>query len=143
MILDALLLFSSAQAITADAASTNIVDLKDARDIGIGGGLEVFATVGTAFLTTNSGVVEIYFQGSTDASTWTTYAGSGEPIAAATLTAGYKLGFPVPTARGALPRYVRLYYDVTNAFTAGTITAGIVLNRQMDYSYGAGITIAN
>lgn len=144
MILDALLLFSSAQAITADAASTNIVDLQNARDLGAVQQLDVMVTVGTAFATTNSGDMRIYFQGSTDGTTWNTY-GSSDLFTAAQLTASRKLGFKWPTRQGfSLPRYVRLYYElVTGGFSAGTITAAAVLQRQLDDYYPAGVTVAN
>jgi hypothetical protein len=143
MFMDALLLFSSAQAITADAASTNIVDLGNARDMGVGSPIQISVTVATAFATTNAGTLDIQFQGSTDGTTWNTY-GSSTALAAAALTAGRRLGFNWPTAQGySNPRYVRLYYDVTNAFTGGAITAGAVLDRQQDAYYPAGITISN
>jgi hypothetical protein len=54
MILDAQLQFSDAQAITADAASTNIVDMGvAARDIGTGESLYIVVNVDVAF--TDSG----------------------------------------------------------------------------------------
>ena len=42
------------------------------------------------------------------------------------------IGFAWPKrlySNTALPRYIRLYYGVANSFTAGTITAAIVLQR--------------
>jgi len=53
MYVDAQLLFSDAQAITADAASTNIVDLGSVRDIGTGQSLYIVTVVDVAM--TDSG----------------------------------------------------------------------------------------
>lgn len=138
MIMDNQLVFSSAQSlITASAtvASTNVIDMTVAQDLGIGDGVaqpKLLVLVGTAFTTTNSGTVNIQFQGSTDSSTFTTYAETGA-IAAASLTAGQMVaGLDWPKrllSSTALPRYVRMAYVVTNGITAGTITAAVVLNR--------------
>jgi len=49
MIMDKELLFSDAQAVTAAAASTNVVDLGEARDVGTGENLYVVAVVDVAF----------------------------------------------------------------------------------------------
>lgn len=49
MIMDKELLFSDAQAVTAAAASTNVVDLGEARDVGTGQNLYVVGVVKTAF----------------------------------------------------------------------------------------------
>lgn len=70
MIFDATLLFSDAQAITADAASTNYIDLGAtgvpfggvalARDIGPGTPIPISVTVGAAFNTLTS--LDIYLE---------------------------------------------------------------------------------
>jgi len=147
MIIDGLLLFSSAQNLTTGTeASTNIVDLKDARDIGPGElPLRIAAYVVTAFATTDSATLTIQAQGSTDASTWVVYAQS-RAYTAAELTAGAKLA-PMDwtnVAAGALPRYIRLAY-VQGAlhFTPGSITSMLVIDRQDDRAYPAGINISN
>ena len=49
MIMDAQLLFSDAQAITAAAGSTNTIDLGAVRDIGTGENLYLVVTVDVAF----------------------------------------------------------------------------------------------
>ena len=137
MIMDNQLVFSNAQSLitAASTASTTVIDMTVAQDLGVGDGVgspKILGLVGTAFTTTNSGTLNVQFQGSTDSSTWTTYAETGA-MAAASLTAGQQIiGFAWPKrlySNTALPRYIRLYYGVANSFTAGTITAAIVLQR--------------
>jgi hypothetical protein len=150
MIMDGTLLFSTAQAITATAASTNIIDLTNARDLGIGNDyptVKVEMQIGTALTTTNSGTLTVQFQGSTDASSWTTYAES-QAYAAAALTANTNHGFPISlparSLGASLPQYYRLNYVVgTGVFSTGTVTAFLVLDRQWNHSYPAGLTVAN
>lgn len=150
MILDGLLLFSTAQAVTATAASTNIVDLTNARDMGIGNdypALKLMVNIGTTFTAAGAATMQIQFQGSTDATTWTTYAAS-DAMAVAGLTAGNSLVFPIdlPGRKpgAALPLYYRLNYVIaTGPMTAGAITATLVLDRQWNHSYPAGLTVAN
>jgi len=173
MILDALLRFSNAQAITATAVSDNVIDLGitsgipssanggGARDIGVGDdpAMKLLVQVGTAFATLTS--LTVALQGAID-------DGTGNPasfstwwaspaIAVASLVAGARLldmDMPRPPQGIAVPRYLRLNYTVggSNA-TAGTLNSYIVLDRddQMYQStnnaiaggYPAGITVAN
>lgn len=134
MILDSLLNFSAAQAITTNTNSDNIVDLLNARDLGPGNSpaLQVIASINTAFQTTNSGTLQVQFQGSTDSTTWTTYAES-PAVAAANLGAASRIAaWEVPNVvQGAsLPRYYRLNYVVgTGTFTAGKIDAWMGIGR--------------
>ena len=66
MIIDGLLLFSSAQNITTGTAqvSTNIIDLLNARDMGIGNlyPLKIAVFVSTAFTSTDAGTLVISAQ---------------------------------------------------------------------------------
>lgn len=154
MILDSLLMFDNpSAAITATAASGNVVDLLNARDLGLLDDIDidVLCDVNTAFTTTNAGTLTVQFQGSTDNSTYTTYAES-RAYAASALTAGARLlqvslpGRSLGAAGiggDALPRYYRMNYTVANAFTAGKVTSGLVLDRQDQSYYPPGITIAN
>jgi len=152
MIIDGLLLFDSAAAVTSTAASTNIVDLVNARDIGVGDdpAMKVMVLVTTAITTTNSATLTVSAQGSTDNSTWSTYV-SSPAYAAAALVAGARLfdiDWPRPAAGLATPRYIRLYYTVgTGIFSAGAVTAALVLDRDDRVNaagaYPAGIAIAN
>lgn len=147
MIVDGLLLFSTAQNLTTGTeASTNIVDLTNTRDMGPGElPLRIACYVITAFTTTDSATLTIQAQGSTDASTWSVYAQS-RAYSAAELTAGAKLApFDWPNvAVTALPRYLRLaYVQGSLHFTPGAVTSMLVLDRQDDRAYAAGINIAN
>jgi hypothetical protein len=118
MILDADLVFSNKQAITATAESTNALDLGAAGDA-IGQELTIHVVVDTAFATLTSLTVSL--ETSTDGSTWTTVL-SGPAVARASLTKGANI-FCVRVPQG-LSRYVRMKYTVggSNA-TAGKVTA--------------------
>lgn len=149
MIIDRELRFSDAQALTTSAVSANIIDLVNPRDMGIGDrpALKLAMSVGTAFTSTGSSTLTILAQGSTDNSTWTTYAQS-PAIAKASLAANtehiWDIDWPRKALGAAMPRYLRLSYTVGVAdFTAGTLTAQLVLDRQDDFAYPAGITVAN
>ncbi len=152
MIIDGLLLFDSAALVTSTAVSTNIVDLVNARDIGVGDdpAMKIMVLVTTAITTTNSATLTVSAQGSTDNSTWSTYA-SSPAYAAATLVAGTRLfdiDWPRPAAGLATPRYLRLNYTVgTGIFSAGAVTAALVLDRDDRVNaagaYPPGIRIAN
>ena len=118
MILDADLLFSNKQAVTATAESTNTLDLGVAGDA-IGQELTIHVVVDTAFATLTSLTVSL--ETSANNSDWTTVL-SGPAIARASLTKGASI-FCVRVPQG-LSRYVRLKYTVggSNA-TAGKVTA--------------------
>jgi hypothetical protein len=60
--------FLTGQAITADAASTNVFDLQSARDIGAGNSIEFNFLITETFLTTVS--MQIAIQSSADNSAW-------------------------------------------------------------------------
>lgn len=118
MILDADLLFSNKQAVTATATSTNVIDLGAAGDA-IGQELTIHVVVDTAFATLASLAVSL--ETSADGSTWTTVL-SGPAVPRARLTKGANI-FCVRVPQG-LSRYVRMKYTVggSNA-TAGKVTA--------------------
>lgn len=81
MILDKLLMFSEAQAVTATAASTDVIDLAPVdgtrRDIGVGYPLEFWALVNTTATAAGAATVNVQLQTSPDNSTWTTIYDSG------------------------------------------------------------------
>lgn len=134
MIFDKTLLFSDGQAVTADAPSTNIVDLGPIApgvkfDIGKGKQIPIRVQVTETFDKLTSIVVSL--QASADAAftspktVWTSPS-----ILAADLVAGYVFNIDyVP--RGASERYIRLYYDITGTTPeSGKITAGITMGNQ-------------
>lgn len=148
MRMDSMLLFSSAQNLTTGTiASTNVLDLANARDIGVGRtNLKVALYVTTAFATTDSGTLQVQYQVSTDNSTFTVLAES-RAYAAAELAIGTKL-FPIDVPalddNVALPRYHRLAYVMGALhFTPGAVTAALVIDRHDVRAYPAGQTVAN
>lgn len=148
MILDGALLFDSATAVTAATgtqASANVLDLLNARDIGAAHwpDLKLLAQVIQAFAGGTS--VSLALQGSTDNVTYTTMLTSAA-FTLGSLTAGSRLAdisVPRPAPGQAMPRYLRLLYTTVGTHTQGTITAGIVLDRQDWSAYPPGITISN
>lgn len=137
MILDKLLMFSEAQAVTASAASTDVIDLGPIdgtrRDIGVGYPLEFWATVNTTAAAAGAATVNIQLQTSPDNSTWTTLTSTGD-LALSALTAGKRvMSQKVP--QGVL-RYLRVNYVVgTGPLTAGAFTAGINLDVDNNAPY--------
>jgi len=122
MLLDAKNVFSDAQAITADAVSTNVIDL-GAPGRGPGNGLNVVAQVVEAFNTLTS--LEFQVQSSVDEAFTSPVTHQKVSIALAGLTLGKKVDL------GSLPdgtlRYVRLNYDVTGTNpTLGKVTAALL-----------------
>jgi len=139
MVLDKSLLFSEAQAITADAASTNVIDL---------GALGITPHLG-AQLKHNVGhkKIPLLIQVVENFATLTSlkiaiqsddndgFSSAKELLAITVPVAELIAGFKVPFRQ--LPiikeRYVRIYYDVNGSnATAGKITAGIVLDASGD-----------
>lgn len=141
MILDDTLVFSDSQAITADAASTNIIDLGAAgtpygaaaavrRDIGIGTEIPLAVHVVEAFNNLTSMTVALQVDDDAAFGSPTTIATSAA-IPLASLTAGYRFTFPAELPEGTSERYLRLYYDITGtAPGTGKITAAVVAGRQ-------------
>ena len=130
MILDKLLMFSEAQAVTATAASTDVIDLGPIdgtrRDIGVGYPLEFWTTVNTTATASGAATVNVQLQTSPDNSTWTTIASSGD-LALSALVAGKRIvSQKVPSG---VQKYLRVNYTVgTGPLTAGAFTSGINLD---------------
>ena len=139
-------------------ASTNVIDLVDARDMGTAPEpypLKVMVLVTTAFTTTGtaSSTLTIRLQGAptnTAGASWVTYAETAA-MASASLTAGVKYGFDMPPVNpdsGPLPRFLRLSYVLGgpgSTFSAGSVIAGIVLGSDMapGRNYPPGTTVVN
>ena len=127
MIIDKQTLFSDEQAITADAASTNVYDTGSTADVGPGNPIQVFAQIMEAFNNLTS--LDIKLQTSTDEAFSSPITLQTVSMLLAALTAGAKVS--LSTLPEGCKRYLRLYYDVTGTDpTTGKITAGLVLDRQ-------------
>jgi hypothetical protein len=133
MILDRQTLMSDRQAITADAGSTDQIDLSPRgsgiiRDIGPGQNIPLFIQVVETFNNLTNLVVSIQVDEDPAFGTPKTVAVSAA-IPLAQLVAGYKFNLDyVP--RGTDERYMRIFYDITGtAPTLGRITAGISLSE--------------
>lgn len=121
MFIDKALQLSSEQAITASAASTNVIDQVKAGDAYVAPWL--VATIDESFA--GSGTLTIAIQTSDDAEFKTPellYA-TGE-LTASQLSAGtapVKVRLPQGTKR-----YIRAYYTASSAFSKGKITLNVV-----------------
>ena len=161
MILDGLLQLSGTAGVagstdsptTGAQTSNNVIDLQNARDLGIGDdpALKVLAVVTTAF--TGGTSIQVSVQGSTDNSTFTTMA-SGPVLVEANLVAGTHLCdidlpriagalYDRPGASQALPRYLRLGYTTVGTHGAGALFAALVLDRHDQIAYPPGVVVAN
>lgn len=146
MILDHQLMFSDGQAVTGNAQSTNVIDLKDARDIGRGHPLWIMIQV-TASMT-DSG------SNSTVAVSLKTDDNDNAPMdSAATLQT--LMTIPAVSPAGStwfvrvnpeilekFQRYIALQYTLANGdLTTGSFRAGILLDPQMWAAYPSGFSV--
>jgi hypothetical protein len=140
MIMDRTLLFSDGQAITATAASTNLVDLGATgtpyggsalvRDIGYGNEVEMVCTVTQTFNNLTSLTISIQTDDNASFSSATT-VWTSPAYTLAQLAVGAKYLLPDQLPAGVNERYVRLNYTVAGtAPSTGKITAGVVAGRQ-------------
>ncbi len=145
MLFDANLLFSSAQNVTATAASSNYWDSQTralgtpagaysalGQDLGKGQLLPLRVQIVTAMDALTS--LKVAWQGDSDAAFGTvTTILETEAIALASLVSGYVFNIQhVPLL--STHRYYRLYYTVAGSSNvAGTITAGVVAANQTNY----------
>ena len=133
MIFDQQNLLSDAQAITATAASTNVIDLGPiksgiVRDIGKGKAIPLLIQVVETFNNLPSLTIALQVD---DAEAFpsakTVWSAT---VVLADLKAG-KVVVPEHITRGTDERYMRLYYTVTGtAPAAGKITAGVTMGNQ-------------
>ncbi len=139
MIFDLESMLSNQQAITATAASTNVIDLGATgtiyggsgamtRDIGKGTPISLLVQVTETFNTLTTLKIDIELD-STETFTPDKTISLGT-IALASLVAGYQIPFQfIPD--GVNLRYMRLKYTVAGTDpTTGKITAGVVMGRQ-------------
>ncbi len=143
---------------TGTQQSTNVLDLVNARDLGIGDdpSLELLIQILVTF--TGGTSLQVQLQGAPDSGTGTpgTYVTMWDSTAiveAALLAGLYVSNITVPrvllplpsgvSAAMALPRFLRLQYVTVGTHTAGTLMGFIVLDRQDYVVYPPGIVIAN
>ena len=132
MILDNQTLLSNQQAITATAASTNVIDLGPigngiVRDIGNGKPIPILVQVTEAFTAAGAATLTVALQTDDNAgfsSPKTVYTTA--VIALADLKVGRQITLDyIP--RGTNERFMRLYYTVaTGPMTAGKVHAGVL-----------------
>ena len=143
MILDQQLLLSDKQAITASAVSTHTIDLTQARDPGPGDSLELVIRVNTA-LTGGTSVQFAYVtSASADLSSPNVIAQT-PAIPAASLTAGsewLRVQVPALSLDAQRQRYLGVQYTVAGTFAAGTVTAGLVADREAIVNYPSGLNV--
>ena len=119
--------FSDAQAVTATAVSTNVIDL-GSPDVGEGNPVDVNVEVGTAFSGLTS--VQVAFQDSADNSSFAEVFTSRVFLLAELTAAGKPLfRIPLPSSPN-VRRYVRLNYIVVGTGTAGTFNSQLLFNRR-------------
>ena len=148
MLIDKQNQFSDAQSLVINAAtptaSTNIVDLGIARDIGGAATdqLMLLCQIVTAFAASGGAAeLQVDFQtapdnGSGAPGSWVTLASSGA-VAKAGLVQGYR--FLPGELIGPTQRFVRLLYTVTtNNGTAGAISAALVPSLDVAPTYARG-----
>ncbi|MDR5772082.1 MULTISPECIES: Bbp16 family capsid cement protein [unclassified Caballeronia] len=147
MILDQQSLFSDAQAITASANSSNVIDTLPVNTpntrsgIGDGEDISLFAQVGpNAFTGGTSLQIQLVSADDAALSTNAQVHYDTGAVVLANLTAKARLiGIDLPY--GKFRRYVGLKYTVVGTMTAGVITAGLVkdlqtINGTVDYAKG-------
>lgn len=140
MIIDSQHLFSDAQALTATAASTNLIDLGAERRIGIGEPLAVVISCDVALGGTSPTFVATLQ--SDDNASFSSAASVVASSSISTFAAGAKLVIPIP--QGNTERYIRLNYTLGGTSPTITVTSFLQpMNMiQNDVVYADGITIS-
>ena len=142
MMYDKLNTFGTDQAVTATAASTDIIDLGVVRDIGNGEPLELVILCTESATASGSATVTFTFETDDNSgfSSAAVLAGTSA-IGKAALTAGTEvLRVKLPLG---VERYLRVNYTVaTGPLTAGKFTAFLTEERQANTAYASGFTVS-
>ena len=132
-------------ATSGSVASTNTINLTNARDLGqgndgMGSVPKIFVFTSSSAITSacGSATMNIQFQGSTDSTNWTTYIETGwqttTSMAANTRIAAFD--WPQRAIGAALPSYVRLNFSFSGSTTAvissGAVFAAIALQGEQN-----------
>lgn len=157
MILDAQNEFSNAQAVTADAVGTNVIDLSQDRSIGNGEPMCVMFVVEVAADQTTGDedyTFDVEYASDAAQTTARKLVGrrifeSGTPTAPAMdadlLVAGYQFVIPIPsTTLSESERYLGIRYDVTGTTPTITCSAYLMPLKDVDQAntYAKGYTIS-
>lgn len=157
MYIDAQQLLSDAQAVSADAVGTNVIDLSQDRSIGTGEPMGVVFTVDVAADQTTGDedyTFDVEYASDAAQTTGRQLIGrrvfeSGTPTAPAQdadlLVAGFQFVIPIPpTVLSESERYLGIRYDVTGTTPTITCTAMVMplSNIQKDVNYPDGFTIS-
>jgi hypothetical protein len=145
MLLDAQALFSDAQAVTADAVGTNVIDLSQDRSIGTG---EPMAVVFTVDVAADQGTgdedytFDVEYASNAAQTTGRQLIGrrvfeSGTPTAPAQdadlLVAGFQFAIPIPpTVLSESELYLGVRYDVAGTTPSITVTAALMPMSMVD-----------
>lgn len=144
MILDAMHRFSNAQALTADARSTNAIDLGvTGRKIFAGIQMAILLLVSVAAdFTTGDETYEVQVRTDDDVDFGSPTTLSTTAILAAALTAGSKHVIPLSPA-APCERYLELYYNVGGTTPTVTVSAFLCPMEYIDmyFQYADAITI--
>jgi hypothetical protein len=144
MYVDAQLLFSDAQAVTAAAGSTNTIDLGAVRDIGTGKTLYVVVTVDVAMTDASSdSTLTVALEG--DSTTTITPDGTANLFTIPALSAAGAVFFAAldPGMAPLQFQYIRLLYTPNNGnLTTGSFTAFITTDIQKYTSFADAITVS-
>jgi hypothetical protein len=143
MYMDAQLLFSDAQAVTAAAASTNLVDLV-ATERRIGTGKPLYIVIGVDVAMTDSGsdsTIAVTLESDTTAA----FASATNRQTLGTFAATSAIGttiIAVVAPEILTERFIRLYYTPANGdLTTGSFTAFMTTEIQAFTGYPDGFTI--
>lgn len=157
MYLDAHNLFSDAQAVTADAVGTNVIDLSVDRSLGNGEPVAVCFQIDVAADQTTGDedyAFEVEYASDAAQTTGRQRIGSrkfesGTPDAPAQdadlLVAGFKFYIPIPpTTLAESERYLGIRYDVTGTTPTITVTAFLIPMSMVDswIAYPDALTIS-
>lgn len=140
MLIDKFLQVSSNQAVTATAASTDVIDFGQANpNTGMDDHSKMVITVGEAAAAAGAATVTFVVQDSADNASFADVISSAA-IGKADLTAGKQVVIPMPTK---LRRYCRVNYVVaTGPLTAGKFSAQVVTGIQQNTPYPDSANIA-
>lgn len=146
MILDAQCQFSDSQALTASAASTNLIDLGADRNIGIGEPMSIVINVEVVL--DNTTADETYtatVQADSTAAFSSAITVGGVVTMAADSAAGTQFIIPLP-ADYSTEQFLRVYYTLGGTTPTGTVSAYLIPSSMIANSefggYASGYTIS-